>query len=164
VSKINALTVGKIIASAVVGIGTERIIKNLVKQNIIPKNVGEKIVITVATGVIAAVVTQATKDYTDETIEKAVETGKKLVEKVKVGVKLAKINEGQSTFENEDLEEEEFEKNKKGKWVAKKPTEEQELAMAIMRINMGESTFKKEGLKREHYKQSASGYWSRNNF
>lgn len=116
----NALTAVSAVRNAVsvvVGIGTGKIVGQIIKNNITPETLRDKVTVTAASWAIGAMVGSATKKFTEKEFDTAVEQGTKLFNKFKQSSKLARVNTGQSTFEEEGLNPSEFEKNKEGKWV-----------------------------------------------
>lgn len=115
--KFNALSVVKVVASGVVGLGTAKIVGSIIKDHVKPETLIDKITVTAAASVISGIVTNATKDYTKQTIDDVVETAATLIDQLKTSQKVAKINRGESTFEKEGLDQSRFRKNEKGHWV-----------------------------------------------
>lgn len=72
------LTIAKAIATGIVGIGTNTIVKSIVKNNVEPENVRQKIYIGSALFVISGMAAEATKSYTDVRIDSLVELWKKV--------------------------------------------------------------------------------------
>jgi hypothetical protein len=107
----------KFVASSIVGLGTGKIVGRIIKNNITPETLIEKVTVTAAAWVIAGVVTKATKQYTDETIDDLVENVTGIIDKIKTAEKLTRVSKGQSTFEDEGLDPNQYEKNDSGKWV-----------------------------------------------
>lgn len=114
---INPLSVVKLVASGVVGIGTGKIVGKIIRDHVQPETVIDKVTVTAAAWVIAGIATRATKEYTNVTIDETVETVKDHIKNIKLYEKVARINTGNSTFLKEGLHPDLFEKNKKNKWV-----------------------------------------------
>lgn len=104
----NALTVAKYAVSAIVGLGTKKIVVNVIKNNVLPTSPIEKATVTAAAWVISAMVTEATQKYTDEGIDKTAGFVTKIVDQVKLANKLTRIGRKESTFEKEGLDPEDF--------------------------------------------------------
>lgn len=113
----NKIAVAKFLASAVVGIGTGKIVGKIIKNNIQPETLLDKVTVTAAAWVIAAIATERTKKYTDDTIDSVVKSTNDAIYKIKTTQKLGRISRGESTFEDEGLKESDFTKNDKGGWV-----------------------------------------------
>lgn len=111
----------KFVATGIVGMGTGKIVGRIIKNNITPETLIEKVTVTAAAWVISAVITKATKGFVDEQIDDAVETVSTIVEKVKLAEKLGRINKDQSTFEKEGLDENDFVRHEKTQRWVKKP-------------------------------------------
>jgi methyltransferase-like protein len=109
----NATSVVKFVASGIVGMGTGKIVSAVI----------DKVSIVAASFVISGIATKATKKYTDETIDETIENVTKAIVKFKTDGKLAKINRGESTIEDEGLDEDKFEWTSEGKLVPKKDDE-----------------------------------------
>lgn len=101
--RFNPVTVTKFVATGIVGIGTGKIVGKVIKAHVQPETLIEKVTVTAASWVLSAVMTKATKEYTNEAIDEVVEKVTEVVGKIKQGNKLAKINRGESTFEDEAL-------------------------------------------------------------
>lgn len=110
------LAVAKFVASGVVAIGTSKIVKGVISAHVKPETLLDKVTIAAAAWVISGIATTKTKEYTDKTIDETAEHVTKIVDAVKVTVKLDRINRGASTFEKEGLDQKEFFKDDKGKW------------------------------------------------
>jgi ATP phosphoribosyltransferase regulatory subunit HisZ len=65
----NFTGVTKLVASGLVGIGTSKIVKGIIKDHVTPEKLFDKITIVMATSALSAVVAKETKKYTDETID-----------------------------------------------------------------------------------------------
>lgn len=112
----NTLSVVKFAVSSVIGFGTGKIITNVVKNNVRPETVVDKVTVIAAAWVISGIATTATKKYTNDMIDDAVEGATELIGKFKQSAKLGRINRGESTFKDENLNENDFEKVD-DKWV-----------------------------------------------
>lgn len=115
--KINALSVAKFAVSAVVGIGTGKIVEKAIKNIVTPEKLLDKVGVTAATWVISAMAAEATKKYTDAMVDDAVEAVMTIVRDYKNNQKLNLINAGLSTFEQEGLDQARFRRNESGHWV-----------------------------------------------
>jgi hypothetical protein len=114
---INALSITKFVAAGIVGIGTGKIVGKIIKDHVKPETLIDKVTVTAAAWVISAVVTKATKQYTEETIDEVVEMVTTGVGKIKLNTKLNNISDGHTTFEKEGLDPSQFRKNEKGRWA-----------------------------------------------
>lgn len=155
----SAITVGKFVATAVVGAGTGKIVKRLIKNNIVPEGLIEKVVITVATGAIVGAITKATKKYTDETIDDVVKTVKTVKDEIAVTAKLGLINKGEAEFESQGLDPNDFElktmKSGDAKWVRKSKTEDD----VDKKLGVINTLMKDADLKSAQLKQNTDGDW-----
>ena len=119
--KINPLSLAKFAASAIVGIGTGKIVGAIIKDAVKPEKLIEKITVGAASWVIAGIATEATKKYTNEMIDDVAKAVNAVVDTVKLNGKINRVNAGLSTLEEEGLNQAEFEKNDEGKWVPRTP-------------------------------------------
>lgn len=119
----NATSVVKFVASGIVGMGTGKIVSAVIKDHVKPETLIDKVSIVAASFVISGIATKATKKYTDETIDETIGNVTKAIVKFKTDGKLAKINRGESTIEDEGLDEDKFEWTPEGKLVPKKDDE-----------------------------------------
>lgn len=113
-SKLNAV---KFVASSVVGIGAGKIVGQIIKDNIKPETMVEKVTMTAATFAIGGLVAAAAKKYTSDQIDEVASAVVRTVTVMKEAEKLGRINRGESTFEKEGLNESEFKRDAKGKWA-----------------------------------------------
>ncbi len=113
----NALSVVKFAVSGVVGIGTSKIVGQILKTHVTAETLIDKVTITAAAWVIGGIACKATKTYADDTIDDVVATATHYVDEFKLGSKLARINREESTFEEEGLDKNFFVKNPGGKWM-----------------------------------------------
>lgn len=67
--QINPLAITKGVVSFVVASGTSKIIGSIVRNNVSPEKVSETVAIYSATVVLGAMAADATKKYTDKTID-----------------------------------------------------------------------------------------------
>jgi hypothetical protein len=155
----SAITVGKFVATAVVGAGTGKIVKRLIKNNIVPEGLIEKVVITVATGAIVGAITKATKKYTDETIDDVVKTVKTVKDEIAVTAKLGLINKGEAEFESQGLDPNDFElktmKSGDAKWVRKQKPK----SVKSKNLDNLKQMIQDEGLTAVRLKQNDEGEW-----
>lgn len=115
--KINPLTVAKFAVSAVVGMGTHKIVSGFIKNNTPdPKNLLDKVTILAAGWVVSGIATTATKKYADETVDDLVKQATDLYTTIQVKSKLARVNRGESTLLQEGLDPEKFYTCADGKW------------------------------------------------
>lgn len=114
--RFNALKVIKFVASGVVGIGTGKIVSGIIKSHVTPETLIDKTSITAAAWVISGMATKATKKYTDDAIDDVAKIITDYIDDFKTQAKLNRINNDESTFEQEGLDSEKFEKNDDGKW------------------------------------------------
>lgn len=112
----------KIAAATVVASGTKTIVAGIIENNVKIGKPKDKIAVTAATWVISGIVATAAKKYTDETVDDAMKNvteGLTWLKGLKVDKSLAQINKGESTFEAEGLDEDDFIKDEDGKWKVK---------------------------------------------
>lgn len=113
---VNALSFVKLAVSAVVGVGTNEIVKGIIKNNVdVPTRIDKKVAVVTATWVISGLVTTATRSSTDETIDKAAKFAGGIINQFKIASKLGKINRKESTFEQEGLDINDFVQDPKTK-------------------------------------------------
>lgn len=110
------LSVVKYIATGIVGIGTGKIVGNIIKNNVPINSLADRITVTAASFIITGLVTQATKNHTDEMIDNVVGTVTKVVDNVKTSAKIDKVNRGESTIDEEGLDVSKLQRNDQGKW------------------------------------------------
>ncbi len=115
----NALTAIKFGVSAIVGMGTGKIVAKVIKEHAPMDTLIDKVTVTAAAWAISGMAVTATKKYTNETIDQTAETIATVVEKVKTNAKLSRINRNESTFEAEGLDETLFVKEADGMWHTK---------------------------------------------
>jgi len=122
----NALGLVKLAASGVVGIGTGKIIGQIIKNNVAaPETMLDKVTVTAAAWVIGGVVTTATKKYTNETIDEVAGAVTGMFEKFRLDARLGRVNRGESTLVEEGLDPTQFEQDSEtGHWQKKTPVEE----------------------------------------
>lgn len=60
----------KLVTSTIVGIGTTKIVTTIIKNNVQPETIVDTVTITASSFVIGGMVADATKSYTDDTIDK----------------------------------------------------------------------------------------------
>lgn len=109
----------KFVVSGLVGVGTGKIVSQLIKSTITPETVLDKVTVTAAAWVIGAIATETTKKYSDEMVDSVSEVITTVVNRVKTGLKLGRINRGEKTFEEEGLDPESFKQDEKHRWVIK---------------------------------------------
>jgi hypothetical protein len=66
------IEVTKNVVSFVVGIGTSQIVKTVIKNNVQPENLIEKITVTAGAVVLGSMVADASRKYTDDKIDELV--------------------------------------------------------------------------------------------
>lgn len=112
------LQVAKFIVSGAVGLGTSKLVKGIIINNVsAPETLYDKITILGAAWAVSGVVAKETKKYTDEKIDETVQTTKDIYEMYKEWMALSRINRNESTFEKEGLKSSDFRKDEQGKWV-----------------------------------------------
>lgn len=158
-SFIPSAAVVKGLASLVVGSGAAKIAKQMISKFIEPETPWEKLSMTVGSWAIGGMVGFAAANYTEDMVDGAYDKVGRVATRMVTRFKLNKIDRAESTFEAENLNPDEFEKNKKGKWKPIKKSEEDLLAEILVKINLGETTFCREGLPREHFFQTPNGLW-----
>ncbi len=104
----NALSVIKFAASAVVGVGTAKIVGKVIKDHVTPETLIDKVTVTAAAWVISGIATTATKKYVNETVDDIATTVTETIDNFKVDGKLGRINREESTFEQEGLSSNDF--------------------------------------------------------
>lgn len=110
----------KMAVSGVVGVGTGKIVGKIIKNNITPETLIDKITVGAAAWTIGGIATEATKKYTSEMIDDIYNAGTEIVEMLKMNQKLGRINRNESTFEQEGLDPLNFRrKATTGKWEPK---------------------------------------------
>lgn len=62
----------KKVATLIVGMGTTKIVSDVIKNNVEPSNVAEKVTIFAGSMVIGSMASDATKSYTDAKIDAAI--------------------------------------------------------------------------------------------
>jgi hypothetical protein len=82
----NKLEVTKNVVSFVVGVGTSQIVKTIIKNNVQPENVIEKITVTAGSFVLGAIYADASRKYTDTKIDELVDWWNTNVKKTPVVV------------------------------------------------------------------------------
>ncbi len=119
-----AIKAVKLVVSGVVGIGTGKIVGGVIKNHVTPENLVDKVTVTAASWVIAAMATKATKDYTGEMIDETVGGVVTAVQEIKLAQKLERIRKGESSFEQEGMDVNDFEIDKaSGKYKKVEKTE-----------------------------------------
>lgn len=117
----SVLSAVKFVASGVVGLGTSKIVAGIIKNNVTPETLIDKVSVAAAAWTISAMAAAATKKYTDEAIDDTVKTVKEAVGDMKTKAKLAKINRGESTFGEEDLDPADFTQDTETQVWSKRP-------------------------------------------
>jgi recombinational DNA repair protein RecR len=102
------IRVFKFALSGAVGIGTGKIAAAVIKNNIEPEKLIDKVTVAAAAWAIGGLAATQTKKYTNDSIDEIVTTVTDLVHGIKVAGKLSRINDGTSTFDDEGLEESDF--------------------------------------------------------
>lgn len=120
-SKLGAV---KLVASGLVGIGTGKIVKQVLNTHVTAESTFDKASIFAASFVIGSMATEATKAYTDGMIDNVVKTYSELKQVAELAPRLGRINRNESTFEKEGLIQAEFIQNEEGKWVPIKVNDE----------------------------------------
>lgn len=118
----NALSAVKFVVSGVVGIGAGKIVKNVITNNVTVDTLLEKVTTVAGAWAIGAMAAQASKDFTDKTIDETYAALSEVLGKIKVNEKLRRINKKVSTFEAEGLDKKDFVADvETGKWSPKEP-------------------------------------------
>jgi hypothetical protein len=104
------VNVAKIAAATVSANGARKIIAGIVENNVTVGKPKDKIAVVAATWVLSGIVATACKKYTDNSIDSAVSKAKGYFETMELKNALARINKGESTFEQENLVEADFTK------------------------------------------------------
>jgi hypothetical protein len=142
----SALTAVKFVATTVVGLGTTKIVGKIIKNNVSPETLVDKVTVVAAAWVMGGIAHQATKKYTEQAIDDAWDAGVKIVDKFKLDAKLGRINREESTFLHEELDENDFVYNAtEQKWFPATDIKE-DLDTKLGRIYRGETTYEEEGL------------------
>lgn len=165
--KLNALSLVKRVVTGAVGIGTMKIVSNVIKAYVNPENIVDKVTTAAGAWAIGGVVASATREYTDEAIDEVAEAIGTIVTAVKTGISLGEINKKKPTadqleaaFKSVGLKLEDFELGKNGRWSKREKTPMMVLTEKLDRINKGESTFAKEELDRDFFVQDqTTGHW-----
>lgn len=105
-SKLSAV---KLVVSGVVGIGAGKIAKDIIKNNINPETLIDKVTTVAGAWALGGMVAKAAKKYTDEVIDDTAAAVTEQIDKFKLQQKLARIDRGESTFENEGLNAADYE-------------------------------------------------------
>lgn len=66
---LNALKITKLVACGIVGAGTGKIVKAIIKNNIQPEKLFDRVTVVAATSIISSVVARETKRHTDGLID-----------------------------------------------------------------------------------------------
>ena len=119
----SALSAVKLVASTVVGVGTGKIVSGVIKSNIAtPEKLIDKVAIVAATWTLSGVVTNVTKKYTNDMIDETYNGIVDYVKEIKRTAALRRINAGESTFEDEGLDQDDFFLDlASNHWVVKNP-------------------------------------------
>lgn len=104
----NALTAAKFVVSGVVGIGAGKIVAGVIKNNIKPSSVIDKVTMVAGAWAISGIVAKASKKYTDESIDECYNFATEQINIFKTDAKLGRIQRNESTFEKEGLDPEDF--------------------------------------------------------
>lgn len=104
----NALSAVKFVASSLVGVGTGKIVSGIIKNNVTPETLLDKVTVLGAAWVIGGMATKATKTFTDETIDDVAKGVSGVVAALKLKSKIDKVNRGESTIEEEGLDPEKY--------------------------------------------------------
>jgi len=162
--KLDAVKIAKFAISGIVGMGTHRIVSGFIKNNVAPETLIDKVTVLGASWVVSGIATTATKKYADETVDQVVEATKEIYTKLQENTKLGRINRGESTFEQENLDSNNFVQQNvkdgastKTKW-ARKPIVD-EISEKLARISDGVSSFKEEGLNPKDFYKCADGWF-----
>lgn len=120
----NALSITKVVVSGLVGIGTAKIVTQIIKNNVTAENALDKVTMLAAAWSIGGVAAKVTKKYTEDSIDDIAKSVTFYVDKAKLASKLGRINREESTFEQEGLVADDYRKNPEtNKWVKIDPAE-----------------------------------------
>lgn len=121
----NALSVVKVAVSGVVGIGTGKIVSAVIKNNVSPESLIDKVTIVAASWTLSGVVTTATKKYTNEMIDEVYNGVTEFVDNAKERAALRRISDGETDWADEGLDENDFARSPQtGRWVRRTDTAE----------------------------------------
>lgn len=112
----NALSAVKFAVSGVVGIGTGKIVSAVIKNNVSPESLIDKVTIVAASWTLSGVVTTAAKKYTNEMIDEVYNGVKNGLNDFKHSAALRRINAGESTWEDEGLDQNDYRMDSFGIW------------------------------------------------
>lgn len=153
-SKIGAI---KLVVSGIVGMGASRIAGQIIKNNVTaPTNLLEKVALMAGTWAIGGIIAERSRKHTDDAIDQVVGIVKKVQEGVQTDIKLNRINKDTSTFEDEGLNAEDFEKNVAGKWVRVKKIDQPK---PDVEFKDGDIIITKDGVK-TRVKEVDNGLWA----
>lgn len=65
----NKLQIAKTVTSTIVGVGTAKIINTIIKNNVAPETVTDKVTVTAGTFILGGMVADISKRYTDAKID-----------------------------------------------------------------------------------------------
>lgn len=154
-SKLGAI---KYIASAIVGLGTSKIVSGAIKDHVKVETLIDKVTVVAASWVITGMATAATKKYSDEAIDGVVSAGSEMIKNFKTDAKLGKINRGESGFDAEGLDKDDFAQDEKLKWVRK--PEQKAKASTLSTVKDMFEKAKAEGRNiKVHLEKNDSGEW-----
>lgn len=86
----NKLDITKKVVSAVIGLGTSKIAHSIIKNNVQPENVIDKVTVPSAAVVIGMMASQATKEFTGKQIDELVATWQNAKQKIEEAKKESK--------------------------------------------------------------------------
>lgn len=115
------LAAAKWVVSGVVGIGAGKIAKDIIKKNINPETLIDKVTTVAGAWALGGMVAKAAKKYTDEAIDDTVTMVTEQVADFKLRGKLARITSGEGSFLSEDLEPSDYIADDNGVWVRRDP-------------------------------------------
>lgn len=114
----NALSATKFVVSGLVGIGTAKIVTQVIKNNVTSETLIDKVTMLAAAWSIGGVAAKVTKKYTEDSIDDIAKGVVFYVDKAKLASKLGRINREESTFEKEGLTADDYRKSPEtNKWV-----------------------------------------------
>lgn len=123
--KLTAIAVTKFVTSGAVGIGTGKIVSGIIKNNVSPTKLIDKVTIAAASFMIGSMAAEATKKYSDNLIDEVVKVATGIKKSYEVAGSLARINAMASTWEDEGLDPNDFQRNPEtDKWEPKPDEDE----------------------------------------
>jgi hypothetical protein len=153
---INKLGVIKFIAGGIVSIGATKVVGEVIKSQVKPENLLDKITMTAASWAIGGMVAAGSKKYVEDCVDDVAEIATQVITGAKLSMKLARIDRNTSTFEKEGLDPTDFEKNPKTGRLQKKQTPESVRSEKLDKIK---KMMKDEGLAGATLRRNDAGEW-----